>query len=948
MALLNDPLTDWLLLRTVQPVFAAKVPSIDPKPQAGSVFEEVLWNYETMFEFEMLQASDILPKAEDLALSGDLPEHVVMELRALLILLEQNIDATHIGPLPQQGCALPRLKALQIELWGRHDKLSGSPLDHAHDLSSAVWPDMTLERFRDIIKKLQDFNQSVNRAASSGLRHEQPQFTLASWKEEEIQSVLKAGQAWKSLDRIFERLVDGLSSCRLPHDVMIHLADLDNIKMMLASCSAPRAWRRTICSVVLNQEGGSIDCARTAVKVEKLCTIIGSKRLQELRLICEESTLWHSSGQTVSILKDESRVNLLELLESRTRRSSDPSTAPYLTKKKKKIVAAILAVILLKALGSRWLQKGWESDKIFFFLPDSRPGSTVEFETPYILCSLASELQSGADPLDAPACYSTIFAFGVLLLELELDQGISVTTKDEQEADEEYPPVYMTLLRTFHLREEDLDDQYIQQVIDSCLEFSDRVESIQHPSFGEDLRFRAAIFRYIVDPLIQRLKTAHQDISLDSFGIKPQPQQAPQRQPAQPPMTAPQAPRAQNTFDTSTLPAHRGSPLSHIDANQPTSSFGNGSRATTWSSQPQTLMSRPRTRRDFKIAIICALTLEADAVNAVFDERWDDKEDVYGKAAGDPNAYSTGMVGRHNVVLAHMPGMGPESAARVAANCRISFGGIELALVVGICGASPTTKAGEEIILGDVIISEGIIPYTSGRQYPGQFVRKDSVLDNLGRPNAEIRALLAKLKGRGPRKNLEDNIAKYLASWDTELGGTATYPGVDHDKLYQPRYRHKHQKASSSCATCAACTKPTDSVCEKAPELSCERLSCDQIYLVPRKRLVVSKSEAAPAIRKTDQQQIVHPKVHFGLVASGSIVMKSGEDRDSIAQKENVIAFEMEGAGVWDAFPCLVIKGVCDYADSHKNKSWQNYAAATAATCMKAFLENWTSSTSGM
>jgi nucleoside phosphorylase len=69
--------------------------------------------------------------------------------------------------------------------------------------------------------------------------------------------------------------------------------------------------------------------------------------------------------------------------------------------------------------------------------------------------------------------------------------------------------------------------------------------------------------------------------------------------------------------------------------------------------------------------------------------------------------------------------------------------------------------------------------------------------------------------------------------------------------------------------------------------------------------------------------------------------MKSGEDRDEIAAREKVIGFEMEGAGVWDNFPCIVVKGVCDYADSHKNKKWQRYAAATAAACTKAFLKDW-------
>ncbi|EXJ91761.1 hypothetical protein A1O3_00311 [Capronia epimyces CBS 606.96] len=657
-----------------------------------------------------------------------------------------------------------------------------------------------------------------------------------------------------------------------------------------------------------------------------------------LRLIYEESTMWQSSEQIVAIVKDESRVNLLKLLECRTRRSADSATAPQLTRKKKKIVAATLAVTLLRALGSRWLEKGWEADKIFF-LPESKPGSTVEFETPYILCSLASELDCEAESWDAASSYSAIFAFGVLLLELELDEGISVTMEDEQEADEEYSPVYMTLLRTFQFREEDLDDQYIQQVIDSCLDFNDRVDSIQHPSFDQDLKFRAAILRYIVDPLIERLKTAHRDVLLDLLGIA--------TQPAPSPMKAGLPSRAQNPSVPFSSSARRGSPLYRIDEVHSELSLGRSSRATTWSSPDlqTTTPSRSRDRGDFKIAIICALTLEADAVNAVFDQRWDDTEDGYGKAPRDPDAYSTGMIGRHKVVLAHMPGMGQESAASVAANCRASFKGIELALVVGICGTSPTTKAGDDIVLGDVVISKGIIPYTYGRQYPGKFVRKDSVLDNLGRPNTEIRGLLAKLKGRGHRKNLEDNIAKYLASWNTELGGIATYPGTKHDKLFDSRYRHKHQSPSSSCTTCADCTKPTDPVCEESPELSCEQLNCDETHLVRRDRLV--RDEAAQSASET-QQPPINPKVHFSLVASGNIVMKSGEDRDSIAHRENVIAFEMEGAGVWDVFPCLVIKGVCDYADSHKNKRWQNYAAATAAACMKAFLENWTSGTSGM
>jgi nucleoside phosphorylase len=66
--------------------------------------------------------------------------------------------------------------------------------------------------------------------------------------------------------------------------------------------------------------------------------------------------------------------------------------------------------------------------------------------------------------------------------------------------------------------------------------------------------------------------------------------------------------------------------------------------------------------------------------------------------------------------------------------------------------------------------------------------------------------------------------------------------------------------------------------------------------------------------------------------------MKHGTTRDEIGKKEGVICFEMEAAGLMNNFPCLVIRGICDYADSHKNKMWQAYAAATAAAFARVFL----------
>ena len=80
------------------------------------------------------------------------------------------------------------------------------------------------------------------------------------------------------------------------------------------------------------------------------------------------------------------------------------------------------------------------------------------------------------------------------------------------------------------------------------------------------------------------------------------------------------------------------------------------------------------------------------------------------------------------------------------------------------------------------------------------------------------------------------------------------------------------------------------------------------------------------------------PRIHYGNIASGNDVMKHGITRDKIAKEEGVICFEMEAAGLMDNFPCLVIRGICDYADSHKNKMWQPYAAATAAALSRELL----------
>ncbi|CRG88498.1 hypothetical protein PISL3812_05529 [Talaromyces islandicus] len=220
---------------------------------------------------------------------------------------------------------------------------------------------------------------------------------------------------------------------------------------------------------------------------------------------------------------------------------------------------------------------------------------------------------------------------------------------------------------------------------------------------------------------------------------------------------------------------------------------------------------------------------------------------------------------------------------------RMSFTRIKLALVVGICGGAPYSIDKREIILGDVIISDSVVEYDFGRQYPDGFVRKSGIKETLGQPNQEIRSFLNGLRTSRRQAHVQQQIAHYLEDIRGRDERHWSYPGVPQDTILFPAtYRHRHY--------------------EPSPGVECACLDCH--------------SSQDP-------------------VSSANTVMRSGEHRDGLAEDEGIIGFEMEGAGVWDNLPCIIIKGVCDYADSHKNKRWQNYASVTAACCTKAFLTYW-------
>jgi len=267
------------------------------------------------------------------------------------------------------------------------------------------------------------------------------------------------------------------------------------------------------------------------------------------------------------------------------------------------------------------------------------------------------------------------------------------------------------------------------------------------------------------------------------------------------------------------------------------------------------------------------------------------------KKENDTNDYTFGLMEQHNVVITCLPAgdMGNGPAAIVTNNMQRSFR-IEFVLLVGIGGG--VWSKNHDVRLGDVVVSQpdgshgGVVQWDYGKtEQHGEFQRKGS----LNTPPSILLAALSAIKTSHIRRGnrvleLVITMTQKYPRMDPEFG----YQGTENDRLFKSSYEH-----------CGGD--------------SCE--GCSQEELVER-----------PPRRDT------RPKIHYGNIGSGNTVMKHAVTRDMIARREKIICFEMEAAGLMNNFHCLVIRGICDYADSHKNKIWQPYAAATAAAFAKELL----------
>lgn len=65
-------------------------------------------------------------------------------------------------------------------------------------------------------------------------------------------------------------------------------------------------------------------------------------------------------------------------------------------------------------------------------------------------------------------------------------------------------------------------------------------------------------------------------------------------------------------------------------------------------------------------------------------------------------------------------------------------------------------------------------------------------------------------------------------------------------------------------------------------------------------------------------------EVHYGIIASSNMLVKSGRQRDDMLaylNYENItpMCFKIEATSLINSFPYIVIRGICDYANKNEN-----------------------------
>ncbi|CAJ0545094.1 Ff.00g085670.m01.CDS01 [Fusarium sp. VM40] len=597
-----------------------------------------------------------------------------------------------------------------------------------------AFPDEVKKRCSNLVKDtnslMSDYSTKpceTETKATGGLKRQQ-------WRSSKIRA-----RASDVFQMIFERF-----TCPERHELLIEFAIAcsgndkpSDMELSISRCLTDygrNGWQSVVCNSKSEQFYKQ--------EVYDLCADMNmfSGHDQDLHLLpCNGELLsaWSSRSIARPGLEDTAKESLSERIASGMFK---PLTASYFiaqqlntqrlvrryTLKRKRILAVELGYWLLD-----FFDASLNSNDIYFFESFNELAKKDRF-----YCSFSTQFPTSPEFRVFQIGHPVLLTLAKILL--ELDDGEMIPVKICPHYGEENSQAWFQLMSALQLKGPGLDESYTKAVR-GCLNVHTHLQDVDTESDKADMMIRDHLYHHIVQHLEISLEVRLTPLDVMRTPQIPTVAHDPKLMRNPTASSQPKENADSGLFKHTQLAAERTvSPTlgahiresfnvkrgTEVQSHRVDSTEGYSRRPTKQTESfadrgPNRRGNAPKNRRDFEVAIICALPLEFDTIQLLFDRKWEERQYQFGKLEGDSNFYVNGRLGNLDVVVLLLSKIGKASATNAATNLRLSYPGLKLALLSGVCGGIPKSyvpnREETEVLLGDVFVSSTMIESVSSK-----------------------------------------------------------------------------------------------------------------------------------------------------------------------------------------------------------------------------------------
>ncbi|KAF9886798.1 hypothetical protein FE257_011045 [Aspergillus nanangensis] len=750
--------------------------------------------------------------------------------------------------------------------------------------------------FRRTYSEAQRFNEIMRgifdaRMADTESQVKQPFYQCEEYNSSDdklaMSELADAKRVSDTTNILLKSLTEETKACQVPHRAHIHLSGFSqpeiDMLMSVCGCNSTGKWHHVSWSCRNHKTSKGF-----RAPTESICSTLARswKFKKRLRLQVGHDGTWNCTESSAEDrMKGKIKVPTLKLEELLHTKQETNTSIIRLLKRDKLQLANTVTKSLLCLLGSPLLTDGWRTETIYIAQVLDPLKGVYANNQPYILREITEKMleYEGAGS-------ESVLHLGVLLWELLFGRRITIIPEDEEDDDEDQNMSLFNALsrEEMHSRESCIEKPFLD-IIANCLNIYPETEL-------DDQELRSKVYWSILRPLKSYVESyqselqpkiddqrafspSFHDVLKDKAGQKHSMAFPPFERSEKPSLCAFTHQKVQYSYKE--LSNHKDTHDIDQPFNLPSLSYESGDNLLYngfTASLAHPIQTRPSEGNS--TPPLGPDDYRIGIVCALYKELlavralFDERHQTPKITFEDTNEYALGRLAHHNVVAACLPSGDYGTIPAAQVITHMRRTFPSIRYYLVVGIGGGVPSKQNDICLGDVVVSHPTGGYPGVIQYDRGKDHENDDFERTGSLPPPPRALLNAISHLRADPDLPPAPLQPYIRAISDLRPEYNYPGKEHD-----------------------------------PYIGHHRIRTDN-----------------------------NPKVHYGMIASGNQVIKNSQTREHLAQKYNVLCVEMEAAGIVNVAPCLVIRGICDYADAEKNKTWQEYASATAAAYAKLLL----------